>query len=217
MKKSIADRIYSYAYQMYFVELGMKFRPGSMKKFLDLLYVIFEKFAYKFDFLSKIYPKLYDELVEKEINMAKIKPKDIVLVIGCGSLPITSAIIASKTNAKIIAIDLDKKAIINAEQFFKSQNLDKQVKVELANGLHYPVDNFDVIFVLQGVQGQNVLLPSIATTIKNDARIVFRSLVDGYEKNLKEYVDLSKYFIVADTVKSEILYPVGSYLLKKKI
>ena len=89
------------------------------------------------------------------------------------------------------------------------------MKVELANGLHYPVDNFDVIFVLQGVQGQNVLLPSIATTIKNDARIVFRSLVDGYEKNLKEYVDLSKYFIVADTVKSEIL--LEALKLKSKI
>ena len=117
MVKSISERILSFSRFIFFDIISDKFNAAPFKNFMDYLYVIFEKIAYSFKILSENYLMLYDELIKKEIVMAQITKKTNVLVIGCGSLPVTPILIALKTDADIIGIDYDKKAVDRAINF----------------------------------------------------------------------------------------------------
>jgi protein-L-isoaspartate O-methyltransferase len=97
-------------------------------------------------------------MVEKEIKMAKINSDDLVLVIGCGSLPTTTVLISMKTGANVVSVDVDKKSIRDAAQYIKNLHLGDKIKLKHANGLNYSVKNFDVIFVLYGITKQEEML-----------------------------------------------------------
>jgi len=183
MVKSRVERIFSFARRIFFEEVSPKFRVDPFKGFMDYAYVVFEKFACSFRFISKYYLQLYDELVEKEIEMANITSKDNVLVIGCGSLPATSVLSAMKSRAKTVAIDCDANAVENACTFVKSIGLEGDIEIKHADGLSYPVKDYDVIYALYGVKQQKEMLEYLAKNVNGNARIVFRTTEDSF-KNL---------------------------------
>jgi hypothetical protein len=216
MSKRVIERFFSFARRMFFEEISAKFRPGSAKKLMDALYIIFEKVAHKFDIMSTNYLKMYRELVEKEVKMADISSDDLVLVIGCGSLPATSVLIAMGTGAHVVYIDNDRRAVEEAYKFVKNLHLEDRIKVEHADGLFYPLNKFDVIFLLYGVKRQEGIFKSLAGNMKNNARIIFRTVIGIQDETMESSVDLSKWFLIKDKAKSETLRPAGSYLLFKK-
>ena len=114
MPLSLTKKFLSFSQRIFFEELGDKFNVKSLKKTMDFLYVIFEKICIKFEIISKYYLDLYQELIDKEIKMAGISSVDTILVVGCGSLPTTSVLIAKKTNAIVKGVDIDPRAINNA-------------------------------------------------------------------------------------------------------
>ena len=215
MPRKIIDRFLSFARYMFFEEISPKFRKESLKKFMDFSYVVFEKFVNKFDVISYNYLKLYAELVEKEINMANISPEDSILVIGCGSLPSTSALIAMKTDADIVSIDNDQKAINDANSFLKNLDIDDKIKLECADGLYFPVDDFDVIFILYGVKQQENILKYLFDNIKDDTRLILRTATDVEGKIQGGMIDFSNLFVIRDHVESRFLGQVNSLLLSK--
>jgi 2-polyprenyl-3-methyl-5-hydroxy-6-metoxy-1,4-benzoquinol methylase len=216
MTKTITDRFFSFAQQIFYKGISPKFRTGSLKTFMDSMYIFFEKFALHFDILSSYYLRLYDELVEKEVNMAKVTSDDLILVIGCGSLPATSLLIAMKTKAKIVSIDIDNEAIHNASWFIKHLNFEDRMKTENVDGLHYPVQRFDVIFVLYGVKQQKEILKYLSHNMKKNARVIYRTTDDVQKEILGGSLYLSTLFHVENRVRSEKLYSMESYLLLKK-
>ena len=137
-----------------------------------------EKIAHRFDIISCYYLRLYDELVEKEITMANISSEDFIFVIGCGSIPATPALIAMKTKARIVSIDKDLKAISRASKFIKTLDLQNVIKLEHADALYFPVENFDVIFVLYGVRQQKEILNYFSTRLTNGR-------TEGYNRKAK--------------------------------
>ena len=90
MLKRITERFFSLFIHIFYKQIGTKIRTDAFKFFFDIFFVVFEKIGFKFDVISNNYVKLYDDIVEKEIKMAKISSNDHILVIGCGSLPATS-------------------------------------------------------------------------------------------------------------------------------
>lgn len=148
--------------------------------------------------------------------MAKISSKDRILVIGCGSLPATTALIAMKTKAEITTIDTDLKAAHEASYFFKNLNLECQITVEHADGLKYPISKFDVIFVLYGVQQQKEILNYLAENMQDTTKIIFRTVCDTQGRLSNKSLDVSRLFLVKDHVSSEYLGSVDSLLLLKK-
>jgi precorrin-6B methylase 2 len=135
--------------------------------------------------------------------------------LGCGALPATSAIIAMKTKVKIVSIDNDPAAVREASKYFKNLNLEGRIQIELADGLCYPIEKFDVIFVLYGINDPKKMLEFIAEKMKSGARVIFRTTLDSHG-NILESVDLSKHFIVKNCVRSESMGSVDSFLLLKK-
>lgn len=216
MLRRITEGIFSLFNYIFYQQIGMKFRTDALKFFWDFFFVVLEKAGLQFDVISSNYMKLYEDIVEKEVGMAQIKSTDAVLVIGCGSLPATTALIALKTHAALTTIDIDKKAVDEAKNFFKKFDLKRHIIVEHANGLGYPLKPFDVIVVLYGVQQQNELLRYLAENMNESSKIIFRTVCDAEGQLCNKSIDVSEFFVVKDHVGSEYLGSVDSLLLMKK-
>jgi len=212
MKEAMVGRFLSFSRRIIFNEIGDRLRPGSLKGFMDFAFAVFEKTAHNFEILSSFYLKQYEEIVENEIVLGDINAKDTVLVIGCGSLPSTAALVYQKTKASVAGIDIDPKAVNRAVVFLNNLNLKNKIKIDNADGLHYSVKNFDVIFVLYGVKKQKQIFEKLSKEMKKDARIIFRCPIDNYDK-----IDLNSYFIVKNNFRSSSLGIIDSFLLLKKI
>jgi 2-polyprenyl-3-methyl-5-hydroxy-6-metoxy-1,4-benzoquinol methylase len=216
MSRNINERLFSFMRRLFFEDIGPKFRVGTLKNLMDILFVIFEKLCHNFDFISRYYLDIYQEIVGKEIKLAKISSKDNILVIGCGSLPTTSVLIAMKADVDIVAIDNDSKAVKEAINYTNKHHFENRIKVEHADGLFYSIEKFDVIFVLYGVKRQKELFRHLAKNMKNTARIIFRTAIDTNGQLTGEKIVLSNYFIVKDCIRSKSLGLVDSFLLFKK-
>jgi len=212
----MTEGFFSLFIYIFYRQIGTKFRTDALKFFWDIFFVVLEKTGLKFDVISSNYMKLYDDIVEKEVGMAKISSTDRILVIGCGSLPATTALIAMKTKAEITTIDIDRRAVHEASYFFKNLNLKHQITVEKADGLKYPINKFDVIFVLYGVQQQKEILAYLAENMQDATKIIFRTVCDTQCNLSNKSIDLSSLFLVEDHVSSEYLGSVDSLLLLKK-
>jgi len=184
---------------------------------MDFLFIVFEKIACSFPILSFNYLNLYIELVEKEIKMADISSDDFILVIGGGSLPVTSTILGMKTKAEIVSIDYDISSIDNASRFIENLNLESKIHLDHANGINYPVEKFDVIFVVYGVKKSKEILEYLADNMKKSARIVFRTQGDLQDKILEDSIDLPRMFYIKTIIKSKTFHSVDSYILTKNI
>ena len=216
MLKRITERFFSLFIYIVYRRIGTKFRTDAFKFFWDYFFVVLEKTGLKFEIISSNYIKLYEDIVEKEIKMAKISKKDHILIMGCGSLPATSALIAMKTKAEIITIDADPKAVNEASYYFKNLNLESQIKVEHANGFKYPINKFDVIFVLHGVRQQKEILKYLAENMNDKTKIIFRTVCDEKGRLSNKSLDVSRLFVVKDSTGSEYLGSIDSLLLLKK-
>ena len=216
MTRGISERFLAFSRFLFFNILSVKFNSATFKNFMDYAYVIFEKIACSFEIMSSKYLKLYDELIEKEINMANITKNSKILVIGCGSLPVTSILIGSKTHSDIVSIDFDKKAVLKAKKFVNNHDLSLKLKIEYGGGLTYPIENFDVIFVLYGVKRQLEILSNLSEKIKSDVLIVFRTTQDVLDQEFNGTKLLSEMFDIKDSSSSDAIYTSYSYLLGKK-
>ncbi len=215
MANKITEKLFNFAQKVFFEEVGAKFSPGTFRNMMNYLYVIFEKTAYQFDFSSEYYLRFYKELVENEIDLAKIISKDQILVIGCGSIPATSIIIAKKTNAHVTSIDIDPRAIKNASILINKLKLENKMTLEFADGHNYLIKKFDVVFVLYGVKNHGDLLYSVGNEMKDNARIIFRSVLEDNKKILG-LNENNKTFDIKKTILSQKIYPTISCLLFKK-
>lgn len=212
MSNKSIEKLLSFLQHTFFNKIGIKFRSSLLKNLMDFVFVIFEKIGHKYEIISSNYLKLYDEIVEGEINISKASSKDIILVVGCGSLPSTTALIAKKTKAEVIGIDKDPKAIADANRFVKNLNI-KNIKIEHANGLNYSINKFDVIFLLFGLKHKEEILSNFAKNMKDNAKIIFRMPSDIKEEDKKKLLNK---FIIKDCRRSKTLGSVDSYLLEKK-
>ena len=216
MPLKITERLFSFTRYIFFEGISVKFPPGSAKKLMDLLYVIFEKVTVKFDLISSSYLNMYQELVDKEIKMAGISSKDQVLVVGGGSLPITAVLIAMKKKSHVVVIDKDKKAVKDAVNYIIAHQLEDKVEIVCADANEYPSNNFDVIFLTYGLKKKEDIFNSLAKNFKNNSRIIFRTVIGSQKEKEKSIAELSKWFLVKDSINSDNLPPSGSYLLLKK-
>ena len=183
---------------------------------MDFLYAIFEKVATKFDIISSNYLNMYQELVDKELEMVGISQNDHVIIIGCGSLPITAILVATKTNAQVTAIDNDNFAVKEANKYIRKHHLEDKVKIEQADGESYPLKRFDVVYLSYGMKNKENIFKIITNNTKKNSRIIFRTVIGSQQENKKHTNELSKWFFVKDSIKSKTLPPAGSYLLLRK-
>jgi precorrin-6B methylase 2 len=216
MSTSQLDRIFSFLQHLIFQQIGSKIRTNFLKNIMDSAFILFERIGSKFEAISEIYLNMYQEILTKEISLAQISYNDRVLVIGSGSLPVTPTLIVRNTQAQTIAIDKDPVAVKDATHYVHSQNLGQMLKIEYADGLTYPVEQFTVIFILYGVKHPAEMLRHLASHINQNTRVIYRTITDVQGRILDQTLAISQYFIIKKQIHTEGIGTIDSFLLMKK-
>ena len=155
-------------------------------------------------------------MIENEIRLANITKDDIILHIGCGSLPVTSIALAKKTGAKITSIDIKHKSVKQAQLFVSKYNLSNQIKIIHADANHFPMDEFDLVLLSQGIKPHKEILAYVSQSINPETRVIFRSSseINGeFSQNDIFLKDIFKIVKIVNNKKNGLLI---SILLNKK-
>ncbi|MCC3144370.1 hypothetical protein LJ207_03430 [Halanaerobium sp. Z-7514] len=122
-----------------------------------------EKKAQANDLLFKIYARPYKKTVAKEIKLGNINSEDVVLNIGCGALPFTAYYIHKLSGAKVIAVDYDKNAILQAQKLMSKLKITEE-QIEF---LHLAADralekcNYSKVLAALQTEGKNDIYKKI--------------------------------------------------------
>jgi protein-L-isoaspartate O-methyltransferase len=216
MTNDSLEWMFSCMQSIVFKRIGSKVRTNALKGLMDIVFIVFEKIGSKFDVIGQIYLKLYHDIVAKETALVHLSKKDKALVIGGGSLPATPVLLALSTDATIVSIDRDRTAVKEATQYVRTHHLEKNLSIVYADGLHYPVQLYDVIFVLYGVKQPETMLQHIAGQITEKTRVVLRVITDAHGALTDKTIDVTEHFIIKDRVRTETLGSFESLLLMKK-
>jgi len=197
-------------------EISNNLKTYKLKKFSDKVFIFIEKILLNFPIFHKFYLDIYDNMTDNEINLANISKDNIVLHIGCGSLPATCILLSKKIGAHIIGLDHDLKSVKQAKLCISKYNLDDKIQIEFSDAKDFAVEKFDVILLSQGIKPQNEILNHIANSIKNNTKVVFRSTYDKKNKLSENDMFLKDIFIVEKIVHHKENGPLISILLSKK-
>lgn len=216
MKKSLIETLFKKIRYLLFDYVGQHFRADTTKQFSDKSFALFEKIAVHFELLSTAYISLYEEIVQKEIKLAKITHEDRILIIGGGTIPVTPTIIASQVKSEIVAIDNDIRAVKCSRLFINRHSQQHNILIELASGETYPIRDFDVIIVVYGIKNARDVLEHLSEHIGKDTRVLFRTTYLSDKQSIIENIDLSTLFSIKTHFRSASLGQVDSFLLAKK-
>jgi len=196
--------------------VSSKIKAGSLKKLSDYLFIFIEKIIVKFPSILSAYIIYYEDIVENEIHLAEITNHDMVLHIGCGSLPSTSLLIAKKAGTHTIGIDKNLPSVQDARYCVRALHLENQIQIHHANALDYPMGSCNVIIVSQGIEPRYEVLTRIANTMQPGARVLFRTFSSGKGDITSQDTILSALFSIRKTVSHPQHGLLMSILLKKK-
>ena len=192
-----------------------------LKKQILFYWVLIDNIAYKFEIFAKLYDKLVSKVYKNEYQALNISKDDKVLHIGCGAYPLTEITLARKTDAKIVGIDRNKKAIKLANNIIYKKDLQDKIKIDHGNGMNYPVEEFNLIIVSSCTIPILQVVDFIFKNVKNDCKIIVREL-DAAVKPLINLIDLQQNIILVKKIERHpfpFYKPFGwrsFYLVKKQ-
>jgi precorrin-6B methylase 2 len=131
-----------------------------------------ELLASRINFFDQILTRWRAPVFLQEIKLLNISSEDNVLHVGCGALPSASVFIAQKKNVPVTGIDNNIIAVRLARTYIQKKHLSHQVTIQFGDGLTYPIQNFDVIFIAINVWPIDSVLTHLAETMKPTARIL---------------------------------------------
>ena len=158
-----------------FQKIGVKLDYHKLKKYIDFGFIVIEKAIINLPKLSFLYFDIYEDMIDNEITLAGISKDKSVLHIGCGPIPVTSILLTKKTNAKIIGIDNNSHSIKKAKIYVKNSGFSDKIQIKHADAKDFPIENFDVIIVSQGVKPIKEILMHISKSMKDHALVIYRT------------------------------------------
>lgn len=134
-----------------------------------------EKLMCQINVFGKSYGKwFYNKMIQSELDMANLKKGANVLMIGCGSLPITAMHLSNK-GFNVTGIDNDDKAITNAEQFKKSNHFQGDIQFKKQDALTMDYSTFDAIWVAFSIHPKTEILAKIYDQLQEGGKIIYRN------------------------------------------
>ena len=122
-----------------------------------------------------------------------------------------------KTGVHVESIDFDRKAIIDSKKFVDTIKFKNRIKLVYAQGQSYPVEKFDIIFIVYGIKREKQVLSYIAKNMKQTAQVIFRTTVTHDKTKKDKKIFLSKLFDVKKVIRTKSFGQTDSILLNKKL
>ena len=124
---------------------------------------------------------LYSKVVKKEIYLGGLTNNDVILNIGCGSIPFTAIHLSSITGAKVIAVDRDEEAIEKASHTLEKHNLAENIEFITADASEFVPTSFTASIVALQAEPKEKILNNLLTHGDNGTRIIFRQPRDVFK------------------------------------
>lgn len=188
----------------------------ALKFISDYLFIIVEKIIVKLPSLLLPYITYYEDIVDNEINLAKITKQDTILHIGCGPIPSTSLLVTQKTGARTIGIDKNILSVQDAQYCVHAVHQENQIQIHHGNALTYAMQSSHVIIVSQGIEPRYEVLEHIANTMGPDTRVLFRTFSSKDGGITTQDAILCTLFTVGNIVSHPQHGILISVLLRKK-
>ena len=145
------------------------------------MFASWEKKSYKFYPAFLIYYHMYQDVVQKEIELGNITSEDVVLNIGCGAIPYTAIHVSQMTGAKVIALDWDQEAIDMAKDCLIKYDLSNNIEIRKGNGAITIPDSFTKAIVALHVGDKPTVLDNLSSKRRQGADIIIRQPVDQFK------------------------------------
>lgn len=124
--------------------------------------------------LAQLYMAPYKGVVEKEIELAQLKPGEKVLQIGAGSIPFSAVYLARLARVFVCAIDIDRQAVERARRWTRELQLEAQIEVEYGDGKDFPLAGFSAAFVALQAEPKAEIITHLLTAGQPGFRVVAR-------------------------------------------
>jgi len=196
-------------------EIGFKLDPFKIKKIVDTIFVFAEKNLVKLPGILPLYFSFYEDMINREIDLAKITKKDKILHVGSGCIPATAILISRKTGAKVVSIDNNLKSIKNAQILISKLKMDELIKIKNGESTSYPLGDFNIIIISQGINPYKQTIKYLEKNMKKDSKIILRSSTLNDDLSDRDKI-LKKYFIIENIKFHKSNGPLISILLSKK-
>jgi 2-polyprenyl-3-methyl-5-hydroxy-6-metoxy-1,4-benzoquinol methylase len=216
MGSSTVSKYVSKIFFDFLEKFSTKFNISYLKKFVDNIFEFVEKITIKLDKLLPLYNKYYEDLIENEIKLGNITNKSQVVHIGCGAVPSTSILVAKITNANVIGIDKDPKAVEKARFYIKKLNMNNKIEIKQADALDFPMSHFDVILISHGIEPRDKFLKKLSSNINEKSIIIFRTFSSEEKKLSEEDEFLTDIFKIKKIAEHQRHGSVISVSLSKK-
>ena len=197
-------------------KISVKLDAHKLKPIVDIVFIFSEKIIVKLEKLLSFYLNFYETMIENEIKLANICKDNKILHIGCGSIPATSILLVKKTNADAVAIDKDLKSVKQAKILLSKIKLSDKIRIIYADALDFPIKDFDLIIISQGIKPHDVVLKNIAEKLNKNTRVIFRTSSTYDKKLASEDLFLKDIFVVENIISQEKNGLMISVLLSKK-
>jgi precorrin-6B methylase 2 len=133
-------------------------------------------FSCKMEKLANIYQKSMKETYIREGKKFNLENSKNILHIGCGAYPVTTITLTQFNGGKITGIDKKSLAVKFAKNIIKKKKLDNQIKIEVGDGINYPIDDFDTIIISGCSIPKMKVLYHILKKAKPNTKIIVREL-----------------------------------------
>ncbi len=147
--------------------------------------------ACKIKRFAVLYENTLSKEYEKEGKLFNISDSKNILHIGCGSYPITAITLAKYNGGKVVAIDIDPRAIKLAAKVINSKKLQDKISIDQGDGRSYPIEKFDTIIISSCSIPKIEILNHIFKTAKINSKIIVREIY-GASKAVEDCINLHK-------------------------
>lgn len=147
-----------------------------IKKMSIYFWEIADKWSYKNEKIAELYYRFIGREYQKEYENCGIYSNVNILHIGCGAYPLTEIVLANCSKGQIIGIDKNLQTVIHAKQMIKKNKLENHIHIKHADGLHYPVTNFDFIIVSSCTLPKVQILNYLFQNAKSQSTIIVREV-----------------------------------------
>ena len=172
------------------------FYTNLKRSFSSYQFNFLELLATKNTYFNRLLMSWRKPVFLNEIKMADVSNKDNILFIGSGIFPSEPLLIAKETNANVLAIENNARVYKQAKKYLAKQNLSNLIQLELGDGIAYPLNNFNKIFIAINVWPIDGVLIHIAAHGKKNTTIMCKSMNQDILSILEKHNLQDKFKIV---------------------